>query len=166
MGCLLKASWAKEFLVYRPTNAVSGALIERKRNRPCLTAFIQKWTNVFTGSKWRLMPNQRCYCGANVQTVKHIINLCYMEHSWKVLAPLHSRLLARQDLNGWVHWIWLSDISFNSFIHLGSSMAYWLASRPCIQASLILYTGRRSRFLDHFFLIHRFHCHPRCQLLV
>lgn len=90
MGCLLKASWANEFLVYRPTNAVSGALIKKKRNRPCLTAFIQKWKNVFTGSKWGLMPNQRCYCGADVQTVKNIINLCRMEHSWKVLAPLHS----------------------------------------------------------------------------
>lgn len=64
---VFKASWANEFLVYRPTNAVSGALIKRKRNRPCLTAFIQKWRNVFTGSKWGLMPNQRCYC-SNCET--------------------------------------------------------------------------------------------------
>uniref|UniRef100_UPI001C8F8736 hypothetical protein n=1 Tax=Klebsiella pneumoniae TaxID=573 RepID=UPI001C8F8736 len=96
---LLKNSWAtswemfdgwNKFLVSDPTTAVGGMNLAR-RDWTLLNRFRTGVGSCnYWRCKWGLTPDQSCDCGADAQTMQHIITECPLRSFREGLAGLHS----------------------------------------------------------------------------
>ena len=96
-----------KFLVQNPANVVCGMSLNRKE----WTLLNRFRTGVgrcnYWQCKWGLTPDQSCDCGADVQTMAHIVNECPLRRFQEGLASLHNvsesglELLCTLDLALW-----------------------------------------------------------------